>query len=73
MQRFEQTPRRIVVVVSAVVWRLEEARWVRCTSRWTQASEPTLVASSLSVERRAECARVESTCLDAFVFISQCD
>ena len=40
----------------AVVWCREETRWVRCTARRTQASEPTPTAFlwSLAAERRAE-------------------
>ena len=54
MQRFEQTPRTDVVVV----WRRKETRWVRCTARRTQASEPTLTAFGLAAKRRAKWARV---------------
>ena len=61
MQRFEQTPRPtlvvvVVVVVVVVIYRREETRWVRCTARRTQASEPTPSAFGLAAKGRAECA-----------------
>ena len=57
----EQTSRPtavVVVVVVVDVWRHEETRWVRCTARRAQASEPRLAAFGLATKRRAECARV---------------
>ena len=49
------TPRPIAV---AVVWGIEETRWVRRTARRTKASEPTLAAFGLAAKRLAECAIV---------------
>ena len=47
------TPR----LTAVMVWRREEARWVRCTARMPKASEPTLDAYGLA-KRRAACASV---------------
>ena len=57
---------RLTAVV--VVWCREEPRWVRCTARKTQASEPTLTAFVLAAKRRAECARVNLSWYFAPVF-----
>ena len=57
------TPRLTAVVV---VWPRKETRWVRCTARRTQASEPTLTAFAWfggEETRRAECAtKVNLSC-----------
>ena len=67
VQGFEQMPRPTEFLV---VWHGEEMRWVRCTARRTQASEPRLLISGLVARRRCECARVNMSC---FFCVSQCD
>ena len=46
----------------------EETRWVRCTARKTQASEPTLTAFGLAAKRRAEWVRVNRSWHFVLVF-----
>ena len=70
VQGFEQTSRPAVVVV--VVWRRKETRWVRCTARRTQTSEPTLTAFGLAAKRCAECARVNLSCYFLFHYLTGC-